>query len=139
MAAFANPDAAAIRDLLERARTIAVVGASPNAARPSHGVSAALQRFGYRIIPIHPIAERILGEPVLPDLADLAEPVDIVDVFRAPEHVDRIVDICIEKKLPALWLQEGVVNREAAQRARDAGIFVVMDRCIYKDRTRLVA
>lgn len=135
---FANPDISAIRDLLDRAGTIAVVGASPNPQRPSHGVAAAMQNCGYRIIPIHPKVDRILGEPVVHDLADLDEAADVVDVFRAPEHVDRIVDICIEKRLPALWLQESVVNQSAARRARDAGMFVVMDRCIYKDRMALI-
>ncbi|HEU5398201.1 MAG TPA: CoA-binding protein, partial [Gammaproteobacteria bacterium] len=119
--------------LLAGAKTIAVVGLSPRPDRPSHGVAAAMQRFGYRILPVHPALEAVLGEKAYPDLDHLPGPVDIVDVFRAPEHVDAIVDQCIVHKLPALWLQEGVVNEAAAERARQAGITVVMDRCIYKD------
>lgn len=131
--AFQNPPAEQIKRLLERARTIAVVGLSPKPDRPSHGVSAAMQGFGYRILPVHPALDEILGEKAYPDLDHLPGPVDIVDVFRAPEHVPGIVDQCIAHKLPALWLQEGVVDEAAAERARDAGIVVVMDRCIYKD------
>ncbi len=137
---FVNPPAAQIAALLQRARVIAVVGLSGNAARPSHGVARALQRFGYRIIPVTPSAATILGERCVASLDQLAgvlapgEAVDLVDVFRRPEHVARIVDDCIRLQLPALWLQDGVVDAAAAQRARDAGIFTVMDRCIYRDR-----
>jgi uncharacterized protein len=131
--AFQNPSAEQIKQLLERAHTIAVVGLSPKPDRPSHGVSAAMQGFGYRILPVHPALDAVLGEKAYPDLDHLPGPVDIVDVFRAPEYVPAIVDQCIAHKLPALWLQEGVVDEAAAERARDAGIVVVMDRCIYKD------
>lgn len=131
--AFKNPSSEEIGRLLAGAKTIAVVGLSPRPDRPSHGVAAAMQRFGYRILPVHPALEAVLGEKAYPDLDHLPGPVDIVDVFRAPEHVDAIVDQCIVHKLPALWLQEGVVNEAAAERARQAGITVVMDRCIYKD------
>ncbi len=134
--AFVNPPDAAIKRLLENARTIAVVGLSPNPDRPSHGVSAAMQGFGYRILPVHPALDTVLGEKAYPDLDHLPGPVDIVDVFRAPEYVAGIVDQCIAHKLPALWLQEGVVDEAAAERAREAGIVVVMDRCIYKDYVR---
>jgi len=140
---FANPDRDVIDALLGRARTIAVVGLSDNPARTSHSVSAAMQRFGYRIIPVNPTAAAVLGERAVPDLAHLAEAlrtgeqVDIVNVFRRPEHVAAIVDECIALGLPALWLQEGVVDEAAALHARAAGITVVMDRCIYKDRARL--
>lgn len=130
---FINPAPEQIRSLLKHAHTLAVVGLSPNPARPSFGVARAMQSFGYRIIPVRPGAESILGEPAYPDLRQLPGPVDIVDVFRAPEHVDAIVDDCVALRLPALWLQEGVINAAAAQRAREAGIMVVMDRCIYKD------
>lgn len=136
--AFRNPPTEEIRALLKRARNIAVVGLSPKPGRPSHGVARALQGFGYHIIPVHPAVEEVLGEKAYPDLKSVPEPVDIVDVFRAPEHVDAIVDECIALKLPVLWLQEGVVNEPAAERARAAGLIVVMDRCLYKDYLALV-
>lgn len=131
--AFENPPDGDIKRLLENAKTIAVVGLSPRADRPSHGVAAAMQSFGYRIVPVCPAVDEVLGEQAYPDLDHLPGPVDIVDVFRAPEYVDGIVDQCIAHRLPALWLQEGVVDEAAAERARKAGIVVVMDRCIYKD------
>lgn len=130
--AFSNPQSDAIRALLKKARSIAVVGLSPNPARPSHGVARALQGFGYQIIPVRPGVDEILGEKTYPDLRHLPTAVDLVDVFRTAEYVDGIVDDCIAIQVPALWLQEGVVNPAAAERARQAGIFVVMDRCIYK-------
>ena len=130
---FQNPPGADIKRLLETAKTIAVVGLSPKPERPSHGVARGMQRFGYRIIPVNPGHAELLGEKSYPDLLRLPRPVDLVDVFRSPEHVDEVVDQCIARKLPALWLQEGVVNEKAAQRARDAGMFVVMDRCLFKD------
>lgn len=135
---FSNPPPEAIRTLLERIRTIAVVGLSPRPERPSHGVAAALRRFGYRIIPVRPGVESVLGEKAYPDLKSLPQPVDLVDVFRAPQYVAKIVEDCIALKVPALWLQEGVVNEAAAERARQAGLFVVMDRCIYKDYRALM-
>jgi predicted CoA-binding protein len=135
---FRNPPRAELRELLLRARTIAVVGLSPRPARPSHWVSAALQRFGYRIIPVRPIGETILGERVYRDLGDIPTQIDLVSVFRAPEHVHTIVERCLELRLPALWLQDGVVNEVAARRGRAAGMFVVMDRCIYRDYLSLI-
>jgi predicted CoA-binding protein len=140
---FANPPEAEIAALLRRASIIAVVGLSPDPTRPSHGVARALQRFGYRIIPVTPVAETILGELAVPSLAQLPEvlasdeQVDIVDVFRRPQHVPGIVAECIRLKLPVLWLQEGVVDEAAATRARAAGIFTVMDRCLFKTRSAL--
>ena len=136
--AFKNPSGEEIGRLLADAKTIAVVGLSPQPGRPSYGVAAAMQGFGYRIVPVRPAVDEVLGERAYPDLDHLPGPVDIVDVFRAPEHVDAIVDQCIAHKLPVLWLQEGVVNEAAAERARDAGITVVMDRCIYKDYVHYV-
>lgn len=135
---FENPSPEAIRALLERCRNIAVVGLSPKPNRPSHQVAASLQRFGYRILPVRPAVREVLGEPAYADLHEVAEPIDLVDVFRAPEHVDEIVDACIALKLPALWLQDGVVNPAAARRAREAGMLVVMDRCIYRDYLTLM-
>ncbi len=131
--AFQNPPEAEIRALLARVKHIAVVGLSPKADRPSHQVAHALQQFGYRITPVRPAVETILGERAVADLHQLPGPVDLVDVFRAPEHVEPIVDACIAMGIPALWLQDGVVNEAAALRARAAGITVVMDRCIYRD------
>ena len=130
---FENPSPEAIADLLRRVRRIAVVGASPKAGRPSHFVAAELQRFGYEMIPVRPATASVLGVPAYADLADIPGPIDLVDVFRAPEHVEPIVDACIALKVPALWLQDGVINEAAAERARAAGITVVMDRCIYRD------
>ena len=130
--AFQNPPAAEIKKLLEMVHRIAVVGLSPNPARPSHGVARALQGFGYQIIPVRPGVDEVLGEKAYPDLRHLPAVVDLVDVFRAAEYVDGIVGDCIAIQAPAMWLQEGVVNPAAAERARQTGMFVVMDRCIYK-------
>lgn len=134
---FQNPTEDEIHALLERVQSIAVVGLSPKPNRPSFRVAAQMQGFGYRIIPVRPAVNRVLGEPAYPDLRAIPERVDLVDVFRAPEHVDEIVDACIALKLPALWLQDGVVNEAAAVRARAAGITVVMDRCVYREYLRL--
>jgi uncharacterized protein len=122
-----------IHDLLLRTKTIAVVGLSDSPMRPSHGVSAYMQSQGYRIIPINPQIAEALGEKSYPSLLDAPEKIDLVDVFRRPEYVDEIVEQAIRLKIPALWLQEDVVNETAAAKARAAGIFVVMDRCILKE------
>lgn len=140
---FANPAQDEIEALLARARTIAVVGLSSDPSRPSYRVAKALQGFGYRIIPVNPSGTTILGERTVPDLDHLEAALgpggkpDVVDVFRRPEHVAAIVDDCIRLKLPALWLQDGVVDADAALRAQAAGIRVVMDRCIFRDRAAL--
>ena len=140
---FVNPKTEDIARLLRAARTIAIVGLSPDRTRPSHGVAKALQRFGYRIVPVNPFAESILGEPAvasldqLPEVLDRDERIDIVDVFRRPQHVPGIVADCIRLELPALWLQEGVVDEAAAVRAVRAGILTVMDRCLFKERAAL--
>lgn len=130
---FQNPSGADVKRLLETAKTIAVVGLSPKPDRPSHGVARGLQRFGYRIVPVNPGQTELLGEKVYPDLLSVPDPIDLVDVFRSAEHVDGIVDQCVARRFPALWLQEGVVNEQAAERARAAGMLVVMDRCLFKD------
>jgi predicted CoA-binding protein len=119
-----------IFDLLRTARTIAVVGLSDNPLRPSHGVAAYLQSQGYRIIPVNPEIKGSLGEKAYPSLLDVAEKVDIVDIFRRPEFVEEIVDQAIQLRIPAVWMQEEIVHEKAAQKARAAGIFVVMDRCL---------
>lgn len=140
---FANPDAREIAARLRAARIVAIVGLSADAARPSHRIALGLQRYGYRIIPVTPAAAQILGERAVATLEQLGEVLapneraDIVDVFRRPEHVSAIVDECIRLALPALWLQEGVVDAAAAERAQLAGVFTVMDRCILRDRAAL--
>ena len=126
-----------IYELLSRAKTIAVVGLSESPMRPSHGVSAYMQAAGYKIIPVNPQITEALGEKSYPSLLEMprevAEKIDLVDVFRRPEFVDEIVEQAIELKIPAIWLQEDVINEHAAQKAREAGIFVVMDRCVLKE------
>jgi predicted CoA-binding protein len=137
---FENPSREEIEALLRRARTVAIVGLSETPGRPSHNVARALQKFGYRIVPVNPGAGEILGEKAWPDLASAvagAGPVDVVDVFRRPEHVPGIVDEAIRLGVPALWLQDGVIDEAAAARARDAGIFTVMNRCMFRDRSTL--
>ncbi len=135
---FQNPTADEIKALLSRVKTIAVVGLSPKPNRPSYVVAHAMQSFGYRTIPVRPGLNEVLGEKAYPSLADVPERIDLVDAFRAAEHLDELVDECIRLKLPALWIQEGIVNLAAAERARAAGLFVVMDRCIYKDYVSLM-
>jgi len=137
---FDNPTKPEIEAFLKRARSIAILGLSETPGKPSHHVAEELQKFGYRIVPVNPTAKEILGERAWPDLESAlkgAGPVDLVDVFRRPEHVAAIVDECIRLKVPALWLQEGVVDEAAAAKARAAGLFVVMDRCIFKERIAL--
>ncbi|HEX7892706.1 MAG TPA: CoA-binding protein [Terriglobales bacterium] len=119
--------------MLTRARTIAVVGLSDSPLRPSHGVSAYMQSHGYRIIPVNPSVEEVLGEKSYPSLRDVPEKIDIVNIFRRPEFVEEIVDEAIQLGIPAVWMQEEVINEKAAEKARKAGLFVVMDRCILKE------
>lgn len=123
----------AITELLKRSKKIAVVGLSNNPMRPSYGVSAYMQTNGYRIIPVNPKIKGALGEKAYPSLLEVPEKIDIVNIFRRPEFVDEAVDQAIKLKVPAIWMQEEVVNEKAAEKARKAGIFVVMDRCILKD------
>lgn len=134
---FINPDTDAIRQLLKQIDTVAVVGLSPNESRPSFRVARGLQSMGYRIIPVRPMVSEVLGEQAYPDLGSLLEVPDIVDVFRAAEHVSAIVDDCIRLGIKRLWLQEGIINEAAAIRATDAGITVVMDRCLWRDCIQL--
>ncbi len=130
---FRNPDVRELDKLFSALRTVAVVGLSPKPDRPSHFVARALQKLGLRIVPVRPAVGAILGERAYARLADIPFAVDVVDVFRAPAEVPALVEECVNLKLPALWLQEGVVHETAARQARDAGLFVVMDRCLYKD------
>jgi uncharacterized protein len=124
-----NPSADEIRDLLRSTHTIAVVGLSDNPGRASHHVAAYLQDHGYRIIPVNPTVTEVLGEKAYPRLEDVPEPIDLVDVFRRPEHVPAIVDAAIKVGAKAVWLQLGIVHEEAAAKARAAGLRVVQDRC----------
>jgi len=133
MTQFQNPSREQIVDLLQRCHRIAVVGLSPKSNRPSHGVAKAMQAFGYTIVPVRPAVESVLGEKAYPDLHAVPGKIDMVNVFRAPDYVDPIVDACIALKIPVLWLQDGVINESAALRAQANGISVVMDRCIYRD------
>ena len=127
-----------IPELLQRAKTIAVVGLSSKRRRPSHGVSEYMQSAGYRIIPVNPHETEVLGEKAYPNLEAVPEKVDIVNVFRRSEHVPEIVDAAIRIGAPAVWLQEGVVHEAAAEKARRAGLAVIMDRCILKEHRRMV-
>jgi hypothetical protein len=127
------PHSDAIADFLNRSKTIAVVGLSASPLRPSHGVAAYMQTQGYKIIPVNPNIEESLGEPSYRSLLDVPEKIDIVNIFRRPEAVDEIVDQSIHLKVPMIWMQESVINHRAAEKARRAGIYVVMDRCILKE------
>lgn len=127
-----------MRALLARARTIAVVGLSPKPERPSHRIARRLKAWGYRVIPVRPAVSEVLGERAYPSLAAVPERIDLANVFRAAEGVGPIVEQCITLKIPAIWIQLGIVNEEAAERARAAGMFVAMDRCISVDYQRLM-
>ena len=134
--AFENPSAEERCALLKRVKTIAVVGLSPNPARPSYGVSQAMQGFGFTIVPVHPSAREVLGAKAYPRLGDIPLPIDLVNVFRRPEFIDGVVDDCLGLGLKSIWIQEGIVNEPAALRARVGGMMVVMGRCIYRDYRR---
>ena len=128
-----------IEDILSKAKVIAVVGLSDREDRPSHAVARYLQSQGYRIIPVNPNLDApVLGEQSYPDLESVPEPVDLVDIFRRPIDVPPVVDSAIKIGAPAVWMQLGIVHEEAAQRARTAGLDVVMDRCTAIEHRRLV-
>ncbi|MGA2388846.1 MAG: CoA-binding protein [Candidatus Sulfotelmatobacter sp.] len=128
-----SQQADAVSDLLKSARTIAVVGLSNNPMRPSHGVSAYMQSQGYRVIPVNPQIACCLGEKSYDTLLEVPEKIDIVNIFRRSEFVPEIVDQAIQLKVPVIWMQEEVIHEQAAEKARQAGILVVMDRCILKE------
>lgn len=134
---FANLDDAGLRTLLDRVRTIAIVGLSPQPARPSYRVAQAMQRYGYRIVPVRPLVDEVLGEKAYASLADIPFAIDLVDVFRAAEHLPAIVGQCLALHLPAIWVQQGIVHEDAAQRAQAHGMTVVMDRCLLTEYVRL--
>jgi uncharacterized protein len=127
------PQSDPVAALLKRSKTIAVIGLSADPKRASHGVSAYMQTHGYRIIPVNPHIEESLGEKAYASLLDVPEKIDIVNIFRRPEFVEAVVDQAIQLKVPAIWMQEDVIHERAAEKARKAGIFVVMDRCILKE------
>ena len=129
-------DPAAIDRILEECRTIAVIGLSSRPWRPSHDVAAYMQRVGYRVIPINPNETEVLGERSYNLLADVPEKIDLVNIFRRPEEAGAAVDQTIESGAKAVWLQEGVIDNDAARRALDAGLLVVMDRCWLKEHAR---
>ena len=126
-----------IKDILETYRTIAVVGLSSRAHRASHGVSRYMQRQGYRIIPVNPLETEVLGEKAYPSLDDVPEEFEIVDIFRRPEFVPDIVESAIRRKAKVIWMQQGVIHEAAAERARAAGMEVVMDLCILQEHMAL--
>ena len=125
-----------IPELLRKSRVIAVVGLSCKQFRPSYGVAEYMQREGYRIIPVNPNETEVLGEKAYARLEDVPEHVDIVDIFRRSEFVPPIVEDAIRLGASAVWMQEGVVHEQAAEKARSAGLAVVMDRCILKEHSR---
>jgi predicted CoA-binding protein len=127
------PESDPIREILKSSKTIAVVGLSSSPLRPSHGVSAYMQIQGYKIIPVNPDIRGALGEKSYPSLMEVPDKIDLVNIFRRPEFVEEIVDQAIQLKIPAVWMQEGVINEKAAEKARKAGVFVVMDLCILKE------
>ncbi len=134
--AFQNPSPAEIKALLQRIRTIAVVGLSPDPDRPSYSVASYLQTSGYRVVPVRPGGGEILGEKVYATLADLPFAVDAVDLFRKSSAAAAHVDEAIALRIPAIWMQEGVIDEGAADRARAAGLFVAMDRCMLKEHRK---
>ena len=135
---FNNPSPVVIRALLQRARRIAVVGLSSQPNRPSYGVARHMQQFGYQVVPVRPMVVEVLGEKAYSSLLELPFPVDIVNVFRAAEHIPQLVEECIQMASPVIWIQQGIIHEQAAQRAKEAGLIVVMDRCIYRDYLELM-
>ena len=133
---FQNPSPGEIKALLQRVKTVAVVGLSPDPDRPSYSVSMYLQGNGYRIVPVRPGGGEILGEKVYERLSDIPFAVDIVDHFRRSSEVGAHLDEAIRLRVPAVWMQEGVIDEEAALRARAAGLVVVMDRCMLKEHRK---
>jgi len=135
---FANPSGEQMRALLARVKTIAVVGLSPKPERPSHRIARRLKEWGYRVVPVRPGISEVLGEKAYARLAELPVKPDLANVFRSSDQVGRVVDECIALGLPAIWIQQGIVDEAAAERARAAGMFVVMDRCISVEYRRLM-
>jgi predicted CoA-binding protein len=128
-----NPPDDRIKEILSNRKNVAVVGLSSDLTRPSYGVARFLQGKGFRIVPVNPNETEVLGERAYPDLTSIPDKVEIVDIFRRPEHVSDVVDQAIKIKARVLWMQEGVINRPAALKASQNGITVVMDRCMAKE------
>ena len=124
-------------EILNSGRVVAVVGLSEKTDRPSYIVASYLKKNGYKIIPVNPKAGEILGEVCYPDLGSIPEPVDVVDIFRRAEEVPAIVEEVIKMGAKAVWMQEGVINKQAAARAKEAGLLVVMDKCMRKEHQKL--
>ncbi|MDP3025644.1 MAG: CoA-binding protein [candidate division Zixibacteria bacterium] len=122
--------------IFEQSKTIAVVGLSSNPARPSYMVARYLQSQGYKIIPVNPNEKEILGEKSYPDLVSIPDKIDIVDIFRRSEEVPPVVEQAIKIKAKVVWMQEGIVNEESAKKASDAGLTVIMDKCMYKEHSK---
>lgn len=136
---FQNPSETERQQLLQTIRTIAIVGLSPKVDRPSYRVAAGLQKLGFRIVPVRPAIEEVLGEKAYASLREIPFPVDLVDVFRTPDQIAPIIDEAIAIGAPRLWLQEGVINEAEALRAQAAGLQVVMDRCLWRDAAALLS
>lgn len=126
-------------EILKKYHRVAVVGASANPERPSHRVASYLIKHGYDVIPVNPGVREILGRVVYPDLSAIPGGVEVVDIFRRPEYVPPIVEEAIKIGARVIWMQEGIVNEEAASRAREVGLEVVMDRCMKKEHVRMTA
>lgn len=135
---YDNPDDDQIIRLLKDTQRIAVIGLSPKTHRASYQVASAMQSYGYQIMPVRPQPGTILGERIYQTLAEVPAPVDLVNVFRAAKHAEEIVDACIARQVPALWFQQGIINLPAANRAREAGMMVIMDRCLSREYQRLL-
>ena len=131
---FSNPDIGEICNLLRDVKTIAMVGLSPLQKRPSYRIARGLQGLGYEIVPVRPLVPEILGEKAYSTLSEVPDPIDLVHVLRPARFLDSIVDECLARDFKRLWVQEGIINEAAAERARDNGIKVIMDRCIWRDR-----
>ncbi|RPJ29633.1 MAG: CoA-binding protein [Chloroflexi bacterium] len=128
-----------MKEILQSAKIIASVGLSSNPEKESYGVVQYLKNQGYRVIPVNPTADEILGEKSYPDLESVPEKIDVVQVFRKPEDVPPVVESAIKVGAKTVWMQEGIVNEEAAQKARAAGMQVVMDACMRETHKRLIA
>ena len=135
---YSMPSDLELIKLFERIKSIAIVGLSPRPDRPSHRVAKHMQEFGFEIIPVRPAVSEVLGVRAYSSLLEIPFVVDLVDVFRAPKFVAGVTEQCIDKKVSALWLQEGVIDIESANRACKENIFTVMDKCIYKEYVRLM-
>lgn len=135
---YTLPSDAELTALFKRVKSIAVIGLSPKSNRPSHRVAKYMQEFGFEIIPVRPAVSEVLGVKAYASLPEIPFAVDLVNVFRAPKYVAEITEQCINKKVSALWLQEGVIDQDSADKACRENIFTVMDKCIYKEYVRVM-